>query len=123
MNRLAAGVLGLVLVGFAGAAPAPADDTAAKLVGTWVVTKAGGDAPEGTQVAFTKDGKMTVVVKADTEAVTIAGTYKADKNKLKVELKVGDKDTTEELTIKKLTDDELELEDKDKKVDVLKKKK
>jgi len=40
-----------------------------------------------------------------------------------VKVKVQDQDVEEILTVKKLTDDALEIEDKAKKVDILKKKK
>ena len=52
-----------------------------------------------------------------------AGTYKVEKDKLTVKIKLGEQNIEETATIKKLTDDALETEDKDKKVDVFKKKK
>ena len=55
--------------------------------------------------------------------VKLDGTYKVEKDKLTVKIKIGDQNIEETATIKKLTDDALEIEDKDKKVDVFKKKK
>jgi hypothetical protein len=45
------------------------------------------------------------------------------KEKLTVKIKLGEQNIEEVAIIKKLTDDALEIEDKDKKVDVFKKKK
>jgi len=87
------------------------------------VTKAQTDVPVGTVVEFTKDGKLHAVVKADGMELKIEGTYEVKKDQLTLKLKLGDQSVEETSTIKKLTDDALELEDKDKKVDVLKKKK
>jgi uncharacterized protein (TIGR03066 family) len=114
--------LGLALVGFAFAAPAPSD-APASIVGKWEITKSSGDAPEGTLVEFTDKGEVKVVVKIENQELKIEGKYSLASEKLTLELKANDKDVKEELTIKKLTADDLELEDKDKKVDVLKKKK
>ena len=99
------------------------DDNAKKIVGMWEITKAGGDLPAGTTIEFTKDGKLNAVIKADGMEVKLDGTYKVEKDKLTVKIKVADQNIEETATIKKLTDDALEIEDKDKKVDVFKKKK
>ena len=119
MKPLFATALAVLLVGFAAAA----DDNAKKLVGQWQITKSSGDAPEGTLVDFTDKGEVKIVVKIETQELKIEGKYTVAKDKLTMELKANDKEVKEELTIKKLTDDELELEDKDKKIDVLKRKK
>ncbi|MBA4189783.1 MAG: hypothetical protein C0467_17500 [Planctomycetaceae bacterium] len=122
MKAVCTAVLGVVLVAFAGTAKAQ-DDNAKKLVGVWVVDKASGDLPAGSTVEFTKEGKIAAVIKADGKEIKFEGTYKLDKDKLNVELKVESETIKETVTIKKLTDDVLELEDKDKKVDTFKKKK
>ncbi|WP_439626524.1 hypothetical protein [Gemmata sp.] len=122
MKSVCTAVLGVVLVAFAGTARAE-DDNAKKLIGVWVVEKAGGDLPAGSTVEFTKDGKLAAVVKADGKEIKFEGTYKLEKDKINVELKVESETVKETVTIKKLTDDVLELEDKDKKLDVFKKKK
>ena len=103
--------------------PAKKDDPAAKLVGTWELAKSGGDLPPGTIIEFTKDGKLKATFKADDQEITIEGTYKLDKNKIEVKVKVGEEIVEETVTIKRLTDKELEVEDKEGKVDTFKKKK
>ena len=122
MKTLCAGVLGVCMAAFAGAA-AVQDDNAKKIVGAWEVAKQTGDLPVGTVVEFTKDGKMTVVVKEGGQDLKLEGTYKVEKEKLNVSLKVGDEKHDEMLTIKKLTDDALEVEDKDKKTETFTKQK
>jgi len=99
------------------------DDPATRLVGTWELAKSGGDLPPGTIIEFTKDGKLKAVLKADDQEITIEGTYKLDKNKIEVKVKVGEETVEETVTIKRLTDKELEVEDKEGKVDTFKKKK
>jgi uncharacterized protein (TIGR03066 family) len=122
MKAVSAVVLGLAVVVFAGAAKAE-DDNAKKLIGVWVVDKSSGDLPPGSSVEFTKDGKLAAVVKADGKEIKFEGTYKLEKDKITVKLKVENETIEETVTIKKLTDEELEIEDKDKKVDTFKKKK
>jgi len=122
MKSLCAAALGVAVLVFAGTAQAQ-DDNAKKIVGSWELTKAGGDLPVGSIVEFTKDGKLTAVVKADGQEIKFEGTFKVEKEKLTVKLKVGDQNVEETVTIKKLTEDALELEDKDKKTDTFKKKK
>ena len=122
MKRVSAAVLGVVVLGMAGFAPA-ADDAAKKIVGKWEITKAGGDVPVGSTIEFTKDGKLAAAIKAEGQELKLTGTYKLDKEKLTVKITVENQTVEEIVTVKKLTDDEMELEDKDKKVDVLKKKK
>jgi len=125
MTRAFAVVLGLVAAfGLAGSAGAEdkKDDNATKIVGKWEITKAGGDVPAGSTIEFTKDGKLAAVIKGDGKDLKLDGTYKIDKDKLTVKITVENQTVEETVTIKKLTDADLELEDKDKKVDVLKKK-
>jgi len=120
MNRLFALALGGLIVLTAGFATAQ-DDNAKKIVGKWEITKSGSDLPTGSTVDFAKDGKLTAVIKG--EDTKLEGTYKVEKDKLTVKLKVADQTIEETVTITKLTDDELELKDKDAKVDVFKKSK
>ncbi|HEV3437352.1 MAG TPA: hypothetical protein VG122_08335 [Gemmata sp.] len=121
MKRLFALGLGLVLFELAGfSQAADVDEYAKKIVGIWEVTKSESDLPNGATVEFTKDGKLMVIIKDD---MKLNGTYKLDKDKLNVKLTAGDQTIEETITITKLTDDALELKDKDKKVDVFKKKK
>jgi uncharacterized protein (TIGR03066 family) len=99
------------------------DDNATAIVGLWEITKAGGDVGAGSTLQFAKDGKVVLVVKSDDGDVKREGTYKIEKDKLTVTLKAGDDDFDQVLTIKKLKDDDMELEDKDGGIDVLKRKK
>ena len=119
MNRLFALALGGLIVVTAGFATAADDDNAKKIVGKWEITKSGSDLPVGSTVEFTKDGKLSAVIKGDD--TKLEGTYKVEKEKLTVKLKVGDQSVEETVTITKLTEDALELKDKDTKVDVFKK--
>jgi uncharacterized protein (TIGR03066 family) len=128
MKRLFAVALGAAVLGLAGSAGAQdkkddAKDYAKLIVGKWEVSKSGSDLPAGSTIEFTKDGKLAAVIKAEGQELKLEGTYKVEKEKLTVKLKVGDQEMEESATIKKLTDDTLEIEDKDKKVDVLKRKK
>jgi uncharacterized protein (TIGR03066 family) len=120
MKLLCAAILGSTVV-FASAAGVKADDTP-KLLGKWEVTKSGGDTPVGTIVEFSKDGKMTANVSLDGKDLKLTGTYKLDGKKLKVNLTLNEQKVDHEFTIA-FKDDELTLEDDDKKVDTLKKKK
>ena len=122
MKSLFAGVLGVAVVCFAQTARGQ-DDNAKKIVGVWELAKAGGELPAGSTVEFTKDEKLIAAFKVEGMEVKLEGTYKVDKEKLTVKLKLADQSIEETATIKKLTDDALELEDKDKKVDVFKRKK
>jgi uncharacterized protein (TIGR03066 family) len=124
MKTLSAAALGVLIAATAGTA-ARADEKAdaKKLVGTWELTKSGGDLPVGATVEFTKDGKLNVAVKADGQEMKFDGTYTLKDDKLTVKLKVGDMSVEETATVKKLTDDALVIEDKDKKTDEFKKKK
>jgi uncharacterized protein (TIGR03066 family) len=122
MRTLSIAVLGVAVVVCAGTARAQ-DDNAKKIVGSWEVTKAASEIPAGTTIEFTKDGKLRIAIKANGADTSLEGTYKIEKEKLTVKMKLGDQDVEEILTVKKLTDDALEIEDKAKKVDILKKKK
>jgi uncharacterized protein (TIGR03066 family) len=122
MKTLHAVALALCLLGFAGTTRAD-EETSKKLIGTWVLDKSTGDLPAGSTVEFTKDGKLNVVVKDASGDLKLNGTYKVEKDKITVKLKVNDQDIEETVTIKKLTDDVLEVEDNENKVGTFKKKK
>jgi uncharacterized protein (TIGR03066 family) len=122
MRALSAAVLGVAIVAFAGTARAE-DDNAKKIVGTWELTKAGSDLPVGTLVEFTKDLKLNATLK-DGKDEKITGTYTVEKDKITVKVTYqGQTLEPKTATIKKLTDDALEIEDDEKKIDVFKKKK
>jgi uncharacterized protein (TIGR03066 family) len=122
MKAVLAGLLGVSLLAFSTAARAQ-DDNAKKIVGVWEVAKSGSDLPAGSTIEFTKDKMLKAVVKVEGMEVKLEGTYEVVKEKLTVKIKLGEQNIEEVATIKKLTDDALEIEDKDKKVDVFKKKK
>ncbi|MBN9118549.1 MAG: lipocalin family protein [Planctomycetes bacterium] len=113
---------GLVVLMSVAVRPASAeDDNAKKIVGTWEITKSD-HLPAGSTAEFTKDGKLTVVVKADKEK-KVEGTYKVEKDKLTYKLIANGKEVEETDDIVKLTDDAMELRDTDKKLTTFKKKK
>jgi uncharacterized protein (TIGR03066 family) len=120
MRPLCAAVLGLVV--FGSAAPVKADGTS-KLLGKWEVAGSGGNTPVGALVEFAKDNKMTANVNLDGKELKLTGTYKLEGTKLKVNLTLNEQKIDHEFTVKFNGDDELSLEDADKKVDTLKKKK
>lgn len=120
MKPLCAAVLGLVVFTLAGSVQA---DDNTKLVGKWEVTKSGGDTPMGSLVEFTKDGKMTANVTLDGKDLKLTGTYKFDGKKLAVNLTLNEQKIDHEFTVKFNGDNEMTLEDADKKIDTLKKKK
>jgi len=123
MHRFFALALCGMILGIAGFASAAdkddKNDNAKKIVGKWEITKSGSELPTGSTVEFTKDGKLTAVIKGDDNK--LEGTYKVEKDKLTVKLKAGDQTVEETVTITKLSDTELVLKDKDNKVDEFKK--
>jgi uncharacterized protein (TIGR03066 family) len=125
MRTLFAIVLGAGSLGLSGFAVAAddKDDFAKKIVGKWEITKSEAEAPVGAVIEFTKDGKFNISVKLDGKDVKLDGTYKVDKDKLTTEVSIAGKAEKDVDTIKKLTDEEMEIENKDKKVITLKKKK
>lgn len=121
MKSLAAVVLGVLALGLAGSVNAQ-DDNTKKIVGKWEVVKGGGDLPAGTTIEFTADGDLLATIKVDNDTAKIKGKYKIDKERLVVTITVGDMKIEETSTIVKLDAANLEVKDKDGKVDVLKKK-
>ncbi len=118
-SAFALGALLLVPAGFGLAA----DDNATKIVGKWEITKADDKNLMGAAVEFTKDGKLVIKLKVDDKDVTLDGTYKVEKDQLHTKIKIEDQVNEDTDTITKLTDDALELIDKEKKVTILKRKK
>ncbi|HVK14784.1 MAG TPA: lipocalin family protein [Gemmataceae bacterium] len=90
---------------------------AAKLVGTWEITKSTGDAPKGSLVSFDKDGKLKVSIDFNGKKIEIEGTYKVEGDKLTVTVKSppDGKDETDTNTIKLLDDKTLVIVDMEKK--------
>ncbi|MBX9626268.1 MAG: TIGR03066 family protein [Gemmataceae bacterium] len=97
----------------AGADDKPEKIDAKKLVGKWEPA----DAPKGAKavIEFTKDGKVKVEVEFGGQTQKFDGTYKLDGNKLSLTRKKGDKDDTDVMTVTKLTDDEMVMEEDGKK--------
>jgi uncharacterized protein (TIGR03066 family) len=93
-------------------------DTVTKLLGKWEITKAADESLVGAIVTFEKDGKATIVKKADGQGAKLDGTYKVDKDKLISDIG-GNVDTN---IIKKLTSDTLEFENIDSKAKTILKK-
>jgi uncharacterized protein (TIGR03066 family) len=127
MMRLTAAVLGLVsvlgLVAIARADDKKTDDFPKLIIAKWEITKAGGQAQVGTLIDFAKDKSFAMDLKVNDMTEKVTGTYGLEKDKLTIKFKFNGMDIDEVLTIKKLTDDDMELEDKAGGVDVLKKKK
>jgi len=99
------------------------DDYAKKIVGKWEIVKSNGDEPVGAVYDFTKDGKFSITAKLDGKDVKIDGTYSVEKDKLTTEYTIAGKAEKDVDTIKKLTDTDMEVENKDKKVYKLTRKK
>ncbi|MBY0512484.1 MAG: hypothetical protein K2P78_01065 [Gemmataceae bacterium] len=120
MKIVSAVALGVLVLGLATGTAKAQDDYAKKIVGKWVIDKSSGDLPPGTKIEFTKDGKLAAMLKVDTQELKIEGSYKIEKDKITVKLKVGDQTVEETATITKLDDKVLEIKDKDDKVDSFK---
>jgi uncharacterized protein (TIGR03066 family) len=113
--------LGLVALGGPLAADDKDDkkDAAKQIVGKWEVVKGTQPIPPGTVIEFTKDGKLKLTI----NDMTVEGTYTVEKDQLKSKITTGDQTSEDTDTIKKLTDDELDLENTDKLTLNLKRKK
>jgi uncharacterized protein (TIGR03066 family) len=122
MRVICFAVLSVAMVVFAGTARAQ-DENAKKIIGAWEVSKAAGDLQVGTLIEFTKEGKLIASLKASSGEAKVDGTYRIEKDKLMISMKLNNEIHEMTTTIKKLTDDALEIEDKDKKVDIFRKKK
>lgn len=99
----------VVAVGLLGAnLRAEEPDLAKLLVGKWVVTKADeGAPPVGTMAEFTKDGKLKVTIKMGDKENVMEGTYKCDANKFICTFKENDKDKTMTHDVTKISKDEM----------------
>ncbi|MBX9624963.1 MAG: hypothetical protein K2X82_14245 [Gemmataceae bacterium] len=127
MKAVRAVVLGALVVAVAG--PGRADDKkdekdyAKKLLGKWEITKAGNPngAQAGSILEFLKDGKYReVIVGKDGQKQAGPGSYRIEKDKVVIKTGPEGQEFEEALAITKLTDDAMELTDKDGGVDVLK---
>jgi uncharacterized protein (TIGR03066 family) len=126
MNALRLVAIGAVVCLLAGGARAEdKDDNAKLIVGKWEVTKADeGTVPTGMLIEFTKDGKVKLSGKKEGQDVNVEGTYKIDGKTFTVTMKRPDgEEHSQTITIHKLTDTEMETENKEgKKVTLTKKK-
>jgi uncharacterized protein (TIGR03066 family) len=106
-------VLALALGATAEAQDKKIDGT--KLIGKWAPKedKKGGSMT----LEFTKDGKLSLAVDFMGKSEKIDGTYKLTGDKLDVTLKFGGDEKKETLTVKTLTDTELETTDTKGKTD------
>jgi len=99
-------------------------DSAKLIVGKWEATKSDpGTLPVGSTVEFAADGKVKFLAKEGGKEETIDGTYSVDGNVINLTAKVNGQEHKQKLTIKKLTDAELEIVDPDNKGATLKRKK
>ena len=97
---------------------------AKKLVGKWapVPDKDKKDKPPAMTIEFTADGKVSMTVGTPGAEHKADGTYTLTGDKLAVQLKVGDAEVKDTLTVKKLTDTELTTEDSKGKSETLRRK-
>ncbi|AWM39642.1 hypothetical protein GobsT_20100 [Gemmata obscuriglobus] len=122
MKTLLAAVFAFAALGLVGTVPAKADDTP-KLLGKWEVTKSASDTPVGTVIEFAKDGKLLVTINNEGKDLKLDGTYKLTGKKIALKLSLNEQKIEQDLTVTFKGEDGMELEDADKKVDTLKKKK
>ena len=111
MKALCVIAMSVVLLGLTTAARTdePKEDTVTKLLGKWKVTKATDESLVGAVVTFEKGGKASVVRKVDGQETKLDGTYRVEKDTLISDI-AGNTDTN---AIKRITADELELENPD----------
>lgn len=99
---------------------------AAKIEGTWKLTKSETPLPPGATalLIFGKDGKLTMKIEAGGQKLELQGTWKLDGEKLITMQKTPDgKEVKESHTIKKLDDTDLITVDEKGKSDEFKKQK
>jgi uncharacterized protein (TIGR03066 family) len=89
-----------------------------KLIGKWEPP----DAPKDIKIVveFAAKGKVTVSAEVGGKAEKLEGTYKLDGDKLTLNMKSGEKDRKETVTVTKLTDTELVTKDDKGKEETLK---
>ncbi|HEY3788459.1 MAG TPA: hypothetical protein VGL71_06370, partial [Urbifossiella sp.] len=80
MYRLFGAAFTGLLIGLVGfAAAADTDDHAKNIVGKWEISKSGSELPKGTTLEFTKEGKLTAVIKGEDpkkgDDLKLEGTY------------------------------------------------
>jgi uncharacterized protein (TIGR03066 family) len=89
-------------------------DLKKQLVGKWEATKADeGTLRVGSLVEFTADGKMKVMTKKDDKDVNVTGTYTVEAHAFVFKLEFEGKERSEKITVKKISDTEMNTENKD----------
>jgi uncharacterized protein (TIGR03066 family) len=102
-----------VLIGLASSANAAekAADIKKKIVGKWEVTKAAENTlPVGTILEYKADGKFVITMKMNDKEVKMDGTYTVEDGAFVYKMKFMDMEHTDKITVKKLSDTELDTE-------------
>jgi len=115
MRAIVGCALGVLLVASAGLTQEKID--AKKIIGKWSPV----DNKDSIIVEFTKDNKLVLSVVFEGKTEKLEGTYKLDGNKLTIVVAPKGKEEKEEMTVNKLTDEELETTDAKGKKETLKK--
>ncbi len=99
------------------------DNLKKKIVGKWEATKVEENTlPKGTKVEFTADGKLKVIIVSDGKDNLLEGTYVVDgDNTFSYTLKIGEMELNKKITVKKISDSELDTVNPDNKNVVFKK--
>jgi uncharacterized protein (TIGR03066 family) len=86
-------------------------DLKKQLLGKWEATKADPDTlPVGSVVEFKADGKLTVIAKKGGKDAELTGTYTMEPHGFSYKLKVGDDEHSAKITVKKISDTEMDSE-------------
>lgn len=98
-----------VVVAFSFTTLAAAADNKKLIVGKWVVEKADeGTLPKGTMAEFTTEGKLTLTMNKGGKDESIDGRYVLDGDAFTVTRQRDGKEQTYKITIKKISDTELD---------------
>lgn len=91
------------------------------IVGKWEVSKADeGTLPKGTIIEYTKDGKLKLSGKKGDKDFVIEGTYTVDGSSFTYKLTVEGKENSQKITIKKISETEMDTTSPDNKAVTLK---
>jgi uncharacterized protein (TIGR03066 family) len=79
------------------------------LIGKWEAVKVDENTlPKGATVEFAADGKLKVIAKKEGKDETVEGTYTVDGNSFTYKMKLGDLEHTAKITVKKISETELD---------------
>lgn len=84
----------------------------------WTVVKSE-EAPPGTKILFSNDGKLTITYVVDGKTRSVSGSYSLAGDKLTLKLSHEGRERVETRTVKKLTETTLVTEDKNRKLEEL----